>query len=100
MKEEVVRRILESARRRAATEDYRFDFITAIELEKFIRTGINRLSDHQLRSETTTQEAQRNIADLIDLMTENAHSRRITESLDISALTASLRGFCPRFPFC
>ena len=100
MKEEVVKRILESARRQAVDKNYRLDIRAANELEVFIRKGVNQLSDTQLRSETTIQEAQNNIADLVDLMTENARSRRLTESLDISALNVSLRGFCPRFPFC
>lgn len=100
MKEEIVKRILESARRQAAGKNYRLDIRTANELELFIRKGVNRLSNTQLRSEITIQEAQNNIADLVDLMTENALSRRLTESLDISALNNSLKGFCPRFPFC
>ena len=100
MKEKLVNRILESARRRAASKNYRFDSRTEKELRSFINGGINNLSYSQLSSESTIRDAQTNITVLVDIMIENAQSRQISKSLDTSALNVALKGFCPRFPFC
>lgn len=100
MKEELLKQLYLTASKRAKRNDFQFDQRVDSELKNFLRQGINRMTNEQLRSELITHQAENNIIELVDLMTQDAQSRLLTESLDISALTISLKGFCPRFPFC
>jgi hypothetical protein len=100
MKEELLKRLIESAERRAKSNNFNLSPSVENELRNFIKTGVNRMTKEQLLSDARKQEAENNIVELVELMTNNAHSRFITESIDISALNFSLKGFCPRFPFC
>jgi predicted YcjX-like family ATPase len=100
MKDELLKQLLDVAQRRAILNGFRFNSLVNTELENFMRAGINRLTNKQLKSDTLKNEAANNVEELVDLMIQNAHSRRLTDSLDISTLNISLRNFCPRFPFC
>lgn len=99
-KDDFSKRFIELANKRARYNRYVFSNQVEQELVCFIENGVSKLSTDQLGSENIIQNAERNIEDLVDLMASNARSRFITESLDITALNYSLRGFCPRFPFC
>ena len=60
------------------------------------------MTKEQVRSKKHQKEAEKNIIELIDIMDKNSTSKNLDRSSDEieSIMLVSLRGFCPRFPFC
>jgi hypothetical protein len=114
-KDELIERLFRTAQKQAFNNNFTLDRKVDSELIYLITSGINKLSASQLKDKETILLAERNIIDLIDLMSRYASKRYIdeslesfvlqqtiiiNESLDISAFNFAMHGFCPRFPFC
>lgn len=98
--EELIEKLIKEAKLQAIRNNYVIDEIVEFALKNFIATGIQSLSQSQLRDNITLRLAEENINYLVNLMSKNARSRRVNESLDITSLSHAMSAFCPRFPFC
>jgi hypothetical protein len=100
MKEDFIRRLFISAEKMAGSNNLRLDPKLRKELLQFIRNGVGRMTTEQLRSEANRKAVEYNLLELVNKMSKYAYSKGMNEPLDVSALNAALRGFCPRHPFC
>lgn len=100
MREDLKRRLLDAAIRRAGETSFRFTDIARGDLTEFINEGINRMTESEYHSSTDKDRAERNLMILIDGMVENGRIRRLTESLDYTSFSETRSRFCPLWPFC
>ena len=100
MKQEFKDLLLQVAINRARKLNYEFTNITIDEINKLINTGVENMSDSEVRNAPSRQRAQDNLVKLINNMAKYATDNRINENLDLRTFSASKTSICPLWPFC
>src|SRR6185503_4336006 len=100
MREDLKQRLYTTALRRASASNFKFSAITNTDLVEFINVGVDKMTASDYASETRKQEAENNLIQLIDAMSNNGKERRLTESLDYETFKSAKSSICPLWPFC
>lgn len=100
MREDLKRRVLETAKIKARSLGYNLTSVAEEDLKSFIDNGIDRMSTSEYLSNSDNLRALNNVEILIERMYSDARSRSINESLDYKSFSNARASICPLWPFC